>query len=153
LPSKSIAELLAAWREADRLWERRASPEEVHAAGLKVVEAYTAYQTAALPADSNEFIMVADDDHVYRAVSAGVTKVLGYEPDELIGRRVDDLAAPELVETTPGRWADFVANGRQDGAFRLRAADGKLISLRYQARAHSPVAGFHVSRLWPDEDP
>lgn len=37
--------------------------------------------------------------------------------------------------------------------FRLRAQDGNLMWLRYQARAHHPVAGFHVSRLWPDDGP
>lgn len=146
----SIPDLLAAWRQADRLWERQRSPDELRVAALKVVEAYAAYQTAALTADSGEFIMVADDEHVYVAVTAGVRDVLGYAPDDLIGRRVDDLAAPELRETTPERWAAFVLAGRQDGRFRLRAKDGALVWLRFQARAHCPVAGFHISRLWPE---
>jgi PAS domain S-box-containing protein len=123
----------------------------VRAAALKVVEAYAAYQTAALPAESGEFILIADDDQRYVAATAGVTKVLGYSPDELLGRRVGDLAAPELRDTTPDLWADFVIAGRQDGRFRLCAKDGELVALGYQARAHSPVAGFHVSRLWPDD--
>ena len=97
--------------------------------------------------------MVADDDRVYVAVTAGVTKVLGYFPDDLVGRRIDDIAAPEQPETTRELWTTFVLDGRQDGRFRLRARDGTLVWLRYQARAHHPIAGFHISRLWPDDDP
>jgi PAS domain S-box-containing protein len=151
LGAASVSGLLAAWREADRLWERQGSPDEVRDAALRVIEAYVAYQTAALPAESGEFIMIADDNQVYVAATSGVTKVLGYDPAELVGRRVEELAAPELREATPDRWAAFVAAGRQDGRFRLRAQGGTLVSMRYQARAHCPVAGFHISRLWPDD--
>jgi PAS domain S-box-containing protein len=153
LGTASIPGLLTAWREAERRWERQGSPDEVRAAALKVVEAYAAYQTAALPADSGEFVMVADDDGVYVAVTAGVTNVLGYAPDDLVGRRIDDISAPEQPETTRELWTSFILEGRQDGRFRVRAQDGRLVWLRYQARAHHPVAGFHISRLWPDVEP
>jgi PAS domain S-box-containing protein len=149
----SIAGLLAAWREAERSWEDQGTPDEIRAAALSVIEAYAAYQTAALPADSGEFVVVADDTGVYVAVTAGVTKVLGYAPDELVGRRIDDLADPALREPAQGLWTTFLVDGRQDGRFRLVAKDGNLVELRYQARAHHPIAGFHISRLWPENDP
>lgn len=152
MPTSALAALLAAWREADRKWERQGSTEEVHAAALEVAGAYVDYQSAALPVDSGEFIMVADGDQGYVAVTSGVTRVLGYAPEDLVGRRIEDIAAPELRDETPERWNAFLVDGRQDGRFRLRASDGRLVWLRYQARAHYPVAGFHLSRLWPDED-
>jgi PAS domain S-box-containing protein len=136
-----------------RRWERQGSPDEVHAEALKVVEAYAAYQSAALPPDSGEFVMVADDDRVFVAVTAGVTNVLGYAPDDLVGLRIDDIAAPEQPEMTSELWASFVLQGRQDGRFRLRAKDGRLVWLRYQARSHHPIAGFNISRLWLDDEP
>ena len=148
--SASIAALLAEWRAAERLWERHGSPDEVGLAAEAVVRAWVAYQDASIPPGSGEFMLVAADDQTYVAATAGITEVLGYEPGELLGLRVEDLAAPELRETTPGQWTQFLADGRQDGQFRLKAKDGQPVSLRYQARAHHPVPGFHMSRLWPD---
>ena len=146
----SITELLAAWRAAERRWERHAPPDEIRTAALDVIAAWAAYQDAALPPDTREFILVADDVGAYVHATRGVTAVLGYDPVDLIGVRIQDLAATELQETTPMQWDDFLAHGRQEGAFRLQAKDGRIVSVRYQARAHHPVPGFHASRLWPD---
>ncbi len=151
MPAVSLAVLLTAWREADRKWERRGSPDEVRAAAVEVARAYVDYQSAALPEGTREFIMVADGDQGYVAVTTGVTRVLGYEPHDLVGRRIEDVAAPELRSGAPKQWEAFLVDGRQDGRFRLRAKDGSDVALRYQARAHYPVAGFHLSRLWPDD--
>jgi hypothetical protein len=81
-----------------------------------------------------------------------VTAALGYDPLDLVTLRVADLAAPDLQESTPGQWEQFLADGRQDGKFTLRGKDGRLVEFRFQARAHHPIPGFHVSRLWPDPD-
>jgi PAS domain S-box-containing protein len=149
----SIPELLAAWRAAERRWERHAPAEDVQAAALEVIEAWAAYQDAALPPDTREFMLVADDRGAYVHATRGVTRVLGYEPLDLIGLRVQDLAAIELQESTPDQWTAFLADGRQEGLFRLRTKDGRTVPLLYQARAHHPVPGFHVSRLWPIDEP
>ena len=147
----SLADLLKAWREAERRWERQASATDVRAAALVVVQAWAAYQDAALPHDTDEFMLVADDGGAYVAATRGVHRVLGYEPAALVGRRIADVAAPAMVEQTPQDWTRFLAEGRQEGTFLLSAANGGVVALRYQARAHHPVPGFHVSRLWPAE--
>jgi PAS domain S-box-containing protein len=118
-----------------------------------VVRAWAEYQDAALPHDSEEFMLVADDDSTYVAATQGVSRVLGYDPAELVGRRIEDVAAPEFRAATPGQWNQFLLDGRQGGSYRLRAKDGELVALRFQARAHHPVPGFHVSRLWPEDAP
>jgi len=82
---------------------------EVRLAAEAVVRAWVAYQDAAIPQHSGEFMLVAGDDQTYIAATAGVTKVLGYEPGDLIGIRVEDLAAPELRATTEGQWAQFLS--------------------------------------------
>jgi PAS domain S-box-containing protein len=120
--------------------------------GGNCVRAWSAYQDAALGSTPTEFMLVADDDGAYVAASSGVKSCLGYRPDTLIGMHIADLAAAELVETTPAQWAAFLAVGRQDGQFRLRAVDGRIVNLRYQARAHHPVPGYHMSRLWLDDE-
>jgi PAS domain S-box-containing protein len=149
---RSLPELLEAWRAAERRWERHAPPDEVRAAALDVVAAWSAYQDAALPPDTREFTLVADDDGRYVHATSGVSRILGYEPSDLMGLGVVDLAASEVQAATASQWADFLAAGRQEGRFQLRAKDGRVVRVAYQARAHHPVPGYHSSRLWPDDD-
>jgi PAS domain S-box-containing protein len=123
----------------------------VRAAALDVVRAWADYQDAAQPAGSGEFTLVADDDGTYVGATRGVSRVLGYDPAELIGRRIQDVAAADLRELTAQDWSTFLAAGRQEGAYRLVAKDGTVVPLRFQARAHHPVPGFHSSRMWRDD--
>ena len=148
MPSNAVAELLATWRAAERTWEGMdpAAPG-FREASIAVLRAWLAYQAATEPAEPGSFALVADDDHVYVAVSAGVTAVLGYEPSELLGRRIEDIATPDLAALTDDRWRAFLARGRQDGEFRLLARDGATVAVRFQARAYHPIPGFHMSRL------
>ena len=148
MPSIAIADLLASWRAAERTWEAMdPDAQGAREASIAVLRAWLAYQGATERAEPGSFALVADDDHVYVAVSAGVTAVLGYEPAELLGHRIEDIATPDLAALTPDRWRDFLAMGRQDGEFRLLAKDGATVGVRFQARAHYPIPGFHVSRL------
>ena len=116
MASSTVADLLAAWRAAERSWERLGSTDEVAVAGREVLRAWVAYHDASLGQSAQEFMLVADDEGTYVAATRGVTAVLGYEPEELIGQRIADLAAPELRSTTPEHWARFLAEGRQDGS-------------------------------------
>jgi PAS domain-containing protein len=145
----SVAELLRAWREAERRWELPGSPEQIRAAALHVVEAWAKYQNASLPDDTDEFMLVADDNGTYMAATNGVRRVLGFEPGSLIGHRIVDITAPAILDQTPAQWERFLAEGRQEGTYQLCDAAGGVVEVRYQARAHHPVPGFHVSRLWP----
>jgi PAS domain S-box-containing protein len=147
--SKTLTELLQTWRAAERRWEQPAGSADIRASAFEVIRAWAEYQNAALPRDTTEFMLVADDEGRYVAASQGVDRVLGYQPHELIGRAIADLAAPDLADQTPEEWAKFLADGRQEGTFRLRHASGSVVDLRYQARAHHPIPGYHVSRLWP----
>ena len=144
----SLSDLLAEWRAAERRWERPAPAADVQAAALEVVQSWVAYQDAALPPDSTEFMLVADDERRYVGVTRAVMTVLGYQPGELIGKRIEELADPEQAASTSAEWQEFLTQGRLDGVFVLRARDGRAVSCSYQARAHHPVPGFHMSRLW-----
>lgn len=139
------------WRAAERRWEQASPADDIRAAALDVVRAWAAYQDAALPPGSGEFTLVADDAGTYVGATRGVSGVLGYEPAELIGRRIRDVAATDLRELTAHDWSEFLAAGRQEGTYRLVARDGTVVPLRFQARAHHPVPGFHSSRMWRDD--
>jgi PAS domain S-box-containing protein len=149
LRAAAIQDLLSGWRAAERTWEVTPVDDPGYRpAAIAVLETWLAYQQATEQVAPGSFALVVDDDQRYVAVSDGVRAVLGYEPSELLGRQIEDIAAPELVETTPEQWAAFLASGRQDGTFQLRASDGSIKDVGFQARAHYPIAGFHLSRLW-----
>jgi PAS domain-containing protein len=146
----TVAHLLGSWRAAERRWEAM-SPDDpaLPEAAVEVLRSWLGYHAATDTLKPGEFALVTDDDRRYVAVSDGVTAALGYEPDALHGKRIEDLAAPSLVAGTSERWAAFIRDGRQDGEFDMLRADGRVLRVGYQARAHFPIAGYHLSRLWP----
>lgn len=149
MATRDVPELLAAWRAAERRWQRIADDQDVAAAALEVVAAWLAYQEATLPAAHDEFLLVVDDDQRYVGATTALSRVLGYAPGDILGRPISDLAAPDLRLAMPDLWAQFMADGRKEGEFTLCSADGTPVALNFEARAHHPLPGYHVSRLWP----
>lgn len=150
----TIHEALNAWRAAERRWE--ATPPDdpgYRSASISVIAAWLTYHAPNEEAEPGSFALVADDDHRFVAVSDGVKATLGYEPTDLLGKSIEDIAPHDLAARTPAQWQAFLAEGRQDGEFRLLASDGREVSLRFQARAHYPIAGYHLSRLRPASAP
>jgi PAS domain S-box-containing protein len=119
-------------------------------AAIDVISAWLRYHELT-DREPGSFVLVADEDRTYVAVGGGVKAALGYDPSDVLGRRVEDLAAPELAPLTAAAWQQFIDEGRQDGEYRLLARDGREVALRFQARAHHPIPGFHTSRLWPHQ--
>jgi PAS domain S-box-containing protein len=141
--------LLAAWREADRRWEREdPSSATYRESAIAVVRAWLAYHLVAGDLSMAEITLVVDDDRRFVAASPNVTECLGYQPDDLLARRVDDLTDPDVGAATDEQWHQFVLEGRQEGTYPMLAADGTIRPMQFQARAHFPIAGFHLSRLW-----
>lgn len=149
MSTTNISEALDAWREAERRWELTpADDNESRSSAIEVIAAWLRYQElTGLEQDS--FVLVADEGHAFVAVGGGVKAALDYEPADLLGRRIEDIAAPDLAATTSSTFDRFLADGRQDGEYRLLARDGHEVAMRYQARAHHPIPGFHTSRIWP----
>ena len=148
-----VSARLEAWRVADRRWEMTPpSAPGYRAACIEVLRCWLAYHAAADVGEPGEFALVTDEERTYVAVSESVEATLGYAPASIIGLRIEDLAAPTVSGATAERWTEFVLAGRQDGTFELIAKDGSTLAVRYQARAHFPIAGFHLSRLWPARD-
>lgn len=145
-----MADLLQAWRAADRRWEATPKDDpEFRGVAVDVIRAWLAYHATIDRPHAGEFALVADDDRLFVAASAGVEVTLGHAPDSVLGLRIEDLAGTGGTADTTDLWAAFIVDGRQDGTFALRHRDGSLVQLEYQARAHFPIANFHLSRLWP----
>ncbi len=150
MPTALIRDALNAWRSAERAWEGIQVGNAAYAeAALDVVRAWLAYQEVSGQPEPGAFLLVTDDDSRYVAVSGGVEATLGYEASELLGASIADISPADLAATGPAQFAQFIADGRQDGEYRLLDADGQAVRLGFQARAHHPIPGFHASRLWP----
>jgi PAS domain S-box-containing protein len=153
LTTREITEALDRWRTADRRWGATApgDPESRHVAA-EVITTWLRYQEAA-DERPGSVVLIVDDELQYVAVSNSVRDALGYEPSDLIGLRIADIASADLVASTPGEWQRFLEEGRQEGMFRLRSGDGRDVPMRFEARAHFPIPGYHMSRLFASESP
>ena len=140
-------QLLETWRRAERqLGDAFTTGNRVREAVVEVVTAWMSYQ-CAMSSAPDELILVADDERQFVAVSASARPLLGYEPDELCGRRVDDLVAQVEAKTVPDRWVQFRAARREADMIPLCTKSGTVVLFEYEARPDFPVPGCHVSRL------
>jgi PAS domain S-box-containing protein len=91
----------------------------------------------------NERVLFVDQDRRYFHVSDAAAELLGYEREELLGRKIDDITAPEV--DVPGKFAAYVRDGVQNGIISLRHKTGGVVTVRYAARVLED--GCMVSRL------
>lgn len=95
--AERAAELVVAQVERDRLWE--ASPD---------------------------LLLVIDFDGVFRRVNPAWTKVLGYEPEELIGHHVNDFVLPDDQAATADAYELAADGGLPKIENRYRHRDGSV---------------------------
>ena len=79
------------------------------------------------------FSVAFDEQRVYRHVPPEFARLLGYESEELAGKRIDDITVHGTVDI------DFVFNaflqlGEMDGLWLFRDREGKSRLFRYHAR-------------------
>jgi PAS domain-containing protein len=145
LPETALTQLLTAWRDAERRWtETAASEHGENGTTEAVLHAFLAYQAAT--GRPGEMLLITDTDGTYRAVDARVTPILGYRPEELVGRRVRDITAPSS-DGGALLWSLFLERGMMEGQYDLLRADETVVSMRFSARAHHPIPGYHTSKL------
>ena len=77
--------------------------------------------------------VVIDDERRYRSVSPRFASLLGYDPEELHGKRIDDVTARGTIDI------EFVFNaflklGEMDGLWVFERRDGKKVLFHYRAR-------------------
>ena len=92
-------------------------------------------------------ILITDNDRNYRDASIGAGKLLGLPRDKIIGRRMDEFAAPSFKPQISQLWRAFLEHGEQEGSLQLASPDGKLREVEYTAKGNVlPVRHVFVLR-------
>lgn len=99
------------------------------------------------PELNGECIAVVNRNRQYVAVSDGTCRLLGYSHAELIGKTIDEIAAPEIVETVPAEFEQYVQRGFLKGEFVLVHRSGRRVPIKYEARVFPD--GCLVARWQP----
>jgi PAS domain S-box-containing protein len=93
-------------------------------------------------------IFVADDEMRYVAANQYACELLGYTREELLAKRVTDVARyPEA----PAEFKQMMASGELNGVTTVVRADGSEVKMRYRAK-ETTLAGllYYVSVSWPE---
>ena len=92
-------------------------------------------------------ILVADAERRYRDANAAASELLGYEREELIRLRVDDVVAVEPGWTEEA-YGSFLADGRWQGELELRRRDGTTVPVEARATVvHLPSGSLYLSAV------
>ncbi len=77
--------------------------------------------------------VVIDDERRYQSVSPGFASLLGYDAEELHGKRIDDVTARGTIDIEFAFNA-FLKLGEMDGLWVFERRDGKKVLFHYRAR-------------------
>jgi PAS domain S-box-containing protein len=82
---------------------------------------------------NSELTVFLDEHRVYQLVSPQFAKLLGYDSDELTGKKLDDITVKGTVDI------DFIFDaflklGEMDGLWMFRDRNGKGVLFHYHAR-------------------
>ena len=139
-------------RDGRPIWTRNWTRRRIRRDGSIVLEGRTQDITAEVEArdalarsqehyrllaeQSSDFTLRTVHDFKIEWVSPSVTRVLGWEPEELVGRRGFEFFHPNDVEATQSTARTVSSGESASGLVRLRAADG---TYHWFSQVASPV--------------
>ncbi len=88
---------------------------------------------AGLVERATALAVVVDDERRYQSVSPKFASLLGYDPEELQGKRIDDVTARGTIDIEFAFNA-FLKLGEMDGLWLFERRDGKKVLFHYRAR-------------------
>ena len=86
-------------------------------------------------------ILVADDDGRFCEVNIAATRLLQYSESQLLAMHIWDITAPSQRSDARALWREFIKAGSQAGTYQVRRADGRRVTVHYEA-----VANFRPER-------
>ena len=100
----------------------------------------------AVFAESLDAIVLADDEARYVEANPAACALFGRSREEMLRRRVPELAPPSLRPDAERAWREFRKAGSQKGEFEVARPDGSIRMVEYSAKA-DVVPGRHLSIL------
>ncbi|MFN0102121.1 MAG: sigma 54-interacting transcriptional regulator [Bryobacteraceae bacterium] len=79
-------------------------------------------------------ILIAGNDGHFHDASIGAGKFLGHPREKIIGRTLNDFAAPATKPLISERWRAFLEQGDQIGSLQLLGPDGAPRDVEYSAK-------------------
>ena len=100
----------------------------------------------AVFAESLDAIVIADDEARYVEVNPAACALFGLSREEMLRRRVPEVAPPSMRGLAERAWIEFRSAGYQKGEFEVARPDGSIRIVEYSAKA-DVVRGRHLSIL------
>jgi PAS domain S-box-containing protein len=89
-------------------------------------------------------MMLADNERRYVEANDAAIAMLGYSREELLALRIEDLTPPEHRGVVDAVWSGFLAEGSAAGHYPLLCADGRVVTVEYNATAYI-LPGLHLT--------
>jgi PAS domain-containing protein len=99
------------------------------------------------PEVSSKYFLYVDRDRRYINVSDGVSELLGWRREEILGNRIEWLTYPESADA-PAMFREYLDEGRMAGSYVLKSKSGAPVRVRFEARVLAD--GCMCSELFPE---
>ena len=96
--------------------------------------------------NASDAITLVGDDATFVEINPGAVALTGYAPDELAGRPIAMVCAPEVAAGFEHLWSGFLESGILEGDFAVLRKDGSVAEAELRAVANI-VPGLHLAIL------
>jgi PAS domain S-box-containing protein len=99
---------------------------------LESLDALVRFKHHAHPELEGDRVVFVDQSRRYIEASPKACELIGYERLELLGKRIEDVSAPDS-EFVKKKFEQYVADGKQDGVFVLKHKNGRSVPIQYRS--------------------
>jgi len=102
--------------------------------------------------ESPDMLVISDADGYYKRVSPASEKLLGWEPDELIGHHFSEFVHPDFIDPTATTLQSLKDSDlTYEFENRFRTKDGNYARVLWKASRTVDSQNYAVARVVPDE--